>query len=94
MEKWQLTLYIAGDTAASQQAIVNLKRICDQVLRGQCEMDIVDVYTHPEIAERERIIATPTLVRGYPLPRRRVIGDLSDIAKVIAILGGIGQENT
>lgn len=93
MEKWQLTLYIAGDTASSQQAIVNLKRICDQALRGQCEMSIVDVYTHPEIAEREHIIATPTLVRCYPLPRRRVIGDLSDIAKVIAILGGMEQEH-
>ncbi|MCX7838483.1 MAG: circadian clock KaiB family protein [Anaerolineae bacterium] len=94
MEKWQLVLYIAGYTAPSQQAIANLQRICDQILRGRCETSIVDVYAQPDVAEREHIIATPTLVRCYPLPRRRVIGDLSDIAKVITILGWTEQENT
>lgn len=93
MEKWQLTLYIAGDTAPSQQAIANLQRLCDQVLQGQCETSIVDVHAQPDVAEREHIVATPTLVRCYPLPRRRVIGDLSDIHKVITILGLIEWKN-
>ena len=78
-----LKLYITGQTPRSEQAVANLRRICEQQLRNQFELDIVDILEQPELAETERIIATPTLVRVSPPPARRIIGDLSDTEKVL-----------
>jgi circadian clock protein KaiB len=64
-------------------AIANLRRICEQDLRGQYDLEIIDVLEHPEVAEREKILATPTLIKQLPPPLRRVIGDLSDKDKVL-----------
>ena len=77
-----LTLYVTGQSVRSQRAVANLRGLCDR-LRGRCELTIVDVLERPQLAEDERILATPTVVRQQPLPLRRVIGDLSDPEKVV-----------
>ena len=64
-------------------AITNLRRICEQELRGQYELEVIDVLEQPQMAEDEKILATPTLIKQLPPPLRRVIGDLSDKEKVL-----------
>jgi circadian clock protein KaiB len=83
MNKPLLQLYIAGLTPRSERAIVNLRRICEEELSNHYEPVIIDVLERPQLAEDERILVTPTLVRPLPLPSRRVVGDLSDTKKVL-----------
>jgi circadian clock protein KaiB len=83
MNKPLLQLYITGLTPRSERAIANLKRICEEKLDGRYEMVIIDVLERPQLAEDERILVTPTLIKPLPLPSRRVIGDLSDMDKVM-----------
>ena len=83
MDKYLLKLYITGRTPRSEQAIGNLRHICEEQLNGQYELVIIDVLEEPEQAEEEKIIATPTLIKQIPPPVRRVIGDLSDSEKVL-----------
>ena len=78
-----LRLYVAGKTSKSEVAIQNLRQICEQELRGQYELQVIDVLEHPQLAEDEKILATPTLIKRLPPPLRRVIGDLSDKDKVL-----------
>jgi circadian clock protein KaiB len=78
-----LKLYVTGTSPRAEVAIANLRRICEQELRGQYELEIIDVLKHPQVAEDDRILATPTLIKQLPPPLRRVIGDLSDKAKVL-----------
>ena len=78
-----LKLYVTGHTPTSQRAIANLRRVCDDDLAGQYEMIVIDVLQCPQLAEDEKILATPTLIRAQPPPVRRVIGDLSDRGKVL-----------
>jgi circadian clock protein KaiB len=79
----RLTLYITGHTPRSEQAIVNLRRFCEENLGEPYELVIVDILEQPHLAEQDRIIATPTLVRNLPQPARRIIGDLSDTGRVL-----------
>jgi circadian clock protein KaiB len=83
MTIFRLRLYITGQTPQSQRAIDNLTRICDADLPGQFNLEVIDVLEHPELAERAKILATPTLVKQLPEPVRKIIGDLSDRAKVL-----------
>jgi len=83
MNKPLLQLYITGLTPRSERAIANLRRICEEKLDGRYEMVIIDVLERPQLAEDERILVTPTLIKPLPLPSRRVIGDLSDMDKVL-----------
>ena len=83
MANYLLKLYVTGRTPRSEKAIANLRRICSEELRGQYEMQIIDVLEHPQLAEDEKILATPTLIKRLPPPLRRVIGDLSDTEKVL-----------
>jgi circadian clock protein KaiB len=83
MNKPLLQLYIAGLTPRSERAIANLRRICEEELGDHYEMAIIDVLERPQVAEDERILVTPTLVKPVPLPSRRVVGDLSDTKKVL-----------
>ena len=78
-----MTLYVTGTSPRAQVAISNLERICQQELKGQYKLEIIDVLEHPQRAEDEKILATPTLIKQLPPPLRRVIGDLSDKAKVL-----------
>jgi circadian clock protein KaiB len=78
-----LKLYVTGTSPRTKQAIENLHHICEQELHGRYELQIIDVLEHPQVAEDEKILATPTLIKQLPLPLRRVIGDLSDKEKVL-----------
>jgi len=78
-----LKLYITGTSPRAASAIANLQRICEQELRGQYQIEIIDVLERPEVAETDKILATPTLIKQLPPPLRRVIGDLSDKEKVL-----------
>jgi circadian clock protein KaiB len=77
-----LQLFVTGQSVRSQRAVSNLRRLCE-MLGATCELRIVDVLERPELAEAEHILATPTVIRQRPWPVRRVIGDLSDVGKVI-----------
>lgn len=81
--KWELRLYVAGQTAKSLQAFANLKRICEEHLAGEYHIEIVDLQQKPQLAEGDQIIALPTLVRKLPAPMRKIIGDLSNTEKVL-----------
>ena len=84
VQKFLLKLFVAGQSPRASVAIANLKLICANELEGQFDLEIIDVLEHPQIAEDERILATPTLIKRLPLPHRRVIGDLSDTERVLA----------
>lgn len=83
MNKFKLRLYITGSTPQSQRAIANLRAICEAELPGHYEVEVIDVLEHPVLAENEKILATPTLVKRLPEPVRKIIGDLSDRDKVL-----------
>lgn len=83
MDKYLLKLYITGQTPRSARAIANLRRICEEELGGRYELIIIDILERPQLAEDERILATPTLIKELPLPMRRIIGDLSATEKVL-----------
>jgi len=78
-----LKLYITGSTPNSVKALANLKRICETELSHNFELEVIDVLKHPELAERDKIIAIPTLVKELPVPLRKIVGDLSDTEKVL-----------
>ncbi len=83
MSNFKLRLYVTGRTAQSQRAIDNLSVICQADLGGQYEIEVIDVLEHPGLAENEKILATPTLVKRLPEPVRKIIGDLSDRERVL-----------
>jgi circadian clock protein KaiB len=78
-----LKLYVTGASARTKVAVDNLKRICEQDLHGLYDLEIIDVLENPQLAEDDKILATPTLIKQLPPPLRRVIGDLSDKEKVL-----------
>jgi circadian clock protein KaiB len=86
-ERIILRLYIAGATPLSSRAIANLKTICETYLPGRYDFTVVDLCEEKERAREDQILVAPTLVRHQPLPMRRVIGDLSHTARVLAALG-------
>jgi circadian clock protein KaiB len=82
-EKYILRLYVAGLTPRSTKAIANVKEICETHLKDRYELDVVDIYQQPKLAQGEQIIAAPTLIKKLPLPLRRLIGDMSDTEKFL-----------
>jgi circadian clock protein KaiB len=86
-DKYNLRLYVSGATPHSMLAVKNIKAICESYLKGHFQLEIIDVYQQPELAEREQIIAAPTLIKVTPIPSRRLIGDLSNTTKVLTALG-------
>lgn len=78
-----LKLYVTGNTARAERAIDNLRHLCETELDGSYEVVIIDVLERPQLAEDEKIFATPTLIKQLPLPMRRIIGDLSDTERVL-----------
>jgi len=81
--RYVLRLYVTGMTPASTRAIANLRAICEQHLDGRYDLEVVDVYRHPERAVEAQLIAAPTLVKELPEPLRRMIGDMSDVHRVL-----------
>jgi circadian clock protein KaiB len=104
MQKYVIKLYVTGQTPRSLRAIANLRRICEDELSGAYELEVIDVLERPQLAEDEKILATPTVVKELPQPIRRIIGDLSDTERVLLGLdlhsfadvnekkGGVGAE--
>jgi circadian clock protein KaiB len=80
---WQLRLYVAGQTPKSVTAFVNLKRICEEHLRGRYHVEVIDLLEHPQLAAGDQILAIPTLVRQLPSPLTKIIGDLSNEERVL-----------
>jgi len=78
-----LRLYVTGVTGKSVRAIQNVRRICEEHLAGQYELEVVDLYKNLPLARGDQIIAAPTLIKRLPLPLRRLIGDMSDEARVL-----------
>jgi len=83
-ERYKLRLFITGSTARSARALENMRRICEENLSGRYDVEVIDVYEHPEATRELQIIATPTLVKVLPAPLRKIIGDLSDKERVLA----------
>ena len=82
-ETWNLRLYVAGQTPKSIAAFANLKKICEQHLKGQYTIEVVDLLKNPKLAKGDQILAIPTLVRKLPPPLRKIIGDLSNTERVL-----------
>jgi circadian clock protein KaiB len=83
---WHLRLYVAGQSPKSLDAYANLRRICDAHLPGRYEIEIVDLIEDPARAATDGVLAVPTLVRRFPLPSRKIIGNLSDTERVVGHL--------
>ena len=81
--EWQLRLYVAGQTPKSIAALDNLRRLCESHLAGRYEIEVIDLLVNPTLAAGDQILAVPTLVRKFPEPIRKIIGDLSDEERVL-----------
>lgn len=81
--KYVLRLYITGMTPNSKRAVENMKKICEEHLAGRYELQVIDIYQQPSLAEGEQIIAAPTLIKMLPAPLKRLIGDMSNTEKVL-----------
>ena len=82
-EKWELRLCVAGNTSKSSLALKNLKRYCEEHLKGKYIIEVIDLLKKPQLAEGDQIFAIPTLVKKVPEPIRKIIGDLSNEEKVL-----------
>lgn len=83
-QSFLLRLYVTGATPCSTRAIANITQLCEDHLAGRYVLEVIDLYQHPQLAQSERIIAAPTLIKALPLPLRRIIGDLSSTEDVLA----------
>ena len=82
-DKFSLKLYVTGQTANSEKAIRNLQEILEKDFDGQYQLEIIDVLKHPQMAEEDKILATPALIKNLPPPVRKIIGDLADKEQVL-----------
>ena len=82
--RWSLTLYVRGASPRSAEALETVRRLCDEELPGQVELQVVDVTDQPALAARDRIVAVPTLVKRLPAPPRHLVGDLADVDRLRA----------
>ena len=82
-KEWELRLYVAGQTPKSLTAFSNLKRICEDHLKGRYRIEVIDLLENPRLAEGDQILAIPTLVRKLPEPIKKIIGDLSNTERVL-----------
>ncbi len=82
-ERYILKLYVTGLTSRSARAIENVRTFCQKHLQGRYDLQVIDIYQQPDLASREQLIAVPTLIKKLPLPLRRLIGDMSDEARIL-----------
>jgi circadian clock protein KaiB len=82
-ERYVLRLFVTGMTPRSTEAFAIIKAICEEHLHGRYELEVIDIYQHPHLARDEQIVAVPTLVKRLPAPLRRLIGDLSNVERVL-----------
>lgn len=83
MKTWELRLYVAGQTSKSMAAFSNLKKLCEEHLKGQYRIEVIDLLENPALAKGDQILAIPTLVRKLPEPIKKIIGDLSNKERVL-----------
>ena len=83
VERYILRLYVTGMTPRSTEAFATIKALCEERLLGRYELEVIDIYQHPQLAIDEQIIAVPTLVKKLPAPLRRLVGDLSNEERVL-----------
>ena len=81
--KYVLRLYVSGSTLKSSLAVENIKRVCEQHLKNRYNLEVIDIYQQAKLARDEQIVAVPTLIKRLPLPLRRLIGDMSNLRKVL-----------
>jgi circadian clock protein KaiB len=81
--QYVLRLYVSGSTLKSERAVENMKRVCEQHLKGRYDLEVIDIYRQPKLARDEQIVAVPTLIKRLPLPLQRLVGDMSDLNKVL-----------
>jgi circadian clock protein KaiB len=81
--KYILRLYVVGSSTRSLRAVYNLKKICEENFPDDYELEVIDIYKHPEVAREEQIVAVPTLVKKLPAPLRKFVGDLSNTQKIL-----------
>jgi len=82
-DKWVLRLYVAGQTPKALTAFANLKKICEEQLKGKYSIKVIDLLINPQLGGEDQILALPTLVRKLPVPVRKIIGDLSNTERVL-----------
>ena len=82
-DTWELRLYVAGQTPRSLAALDNLRKICEEYLKGKYRIEVIDLLETPQLAKDDQILALPTLVRKLPPPLKKIIGDLSNKEKVL-----------
>ncbi|HEY3274977.1 MAG TPA: circadian clock KaiB family protein [Syntrophorhabdaceae bacterium] len=82
-KKYVLRLYVAGATSKSTEAILNIKKVCEEHLRDRYELQVIDIYQQPVLAKGEQIVAVPTLVRKLPPPLRKFIGSMHDMDRIL-----------
>jgi circadian clock protein KaiB len=81
--KYVLRLYISGSTLKSELAVENIQRVCEEHLNGRYDLEVIDIYQQAQLARDEQIVAVPTLIKRLPAPLQRLIGDMSDLKKVL-----------
>jgi circadian clock protein KaiB len=82
-EHYVLRLYVTGSTPRSAAAITNIRKLCEEHLKGRYDLEVIDIYQQPVLAQGEQIIAAPTLIKKLPFPLRKVVGDLSNENRVL-----------
>jgi circadian clock protein KaiB len=82
-KRYVLRLYVAGATPRSTEAIFNIKKVCEEHLKGRYELEVIDIYQQPTLARGEQIIAAPTLVKKLPPPLRKFIGSMHDVDRIL-----------
>lgn len=93
LKRYELRLYVAGHTARSVAALTNLKRICETHLEGLYRIEVIDLLKQPQLAAGDQILAVPTLVRKFPPPMKKIIGDLSNEERVLVGLDVVPVPN-
>jgi circadian clock protein KaiB len=81
--KYVLRLYVSGSTLKSQRAVENIKRVCEEHLKGRYDLEVIDIYRQANLARDEQIVAVPTLIKRLPPPLQRLVGDMSNLRNVL-----------
>jgi circadian clock protein KaiB len=93
-QKYELRLYVAGQTPRSRMAISAIRKICDEYLAGRYDLEVIDIFQDPELGAEAQLFAAPTLIKSLPLPLRRLVGDMSNKNKVLLALNIAPEEQS
>jgi circadian clock protein KaiB len=85
-DRYVLRLFVAGATTRSQQAVLRVRALCAEELKGRCTLEVIDIYQQPALARANQIVATPTLIISLPIPVRRFIGSLTTVADLLGLI--------